>query len=378
MRLHDIHRGNVLGFAAVLAPTLGVFAPLMIAPLTILTILALLTLRFRQGAAAKLDRWPALIIGLLVVWTSFSLSWSINLDDSIVKWGLLAVNIAIVFFLIACGLDLAEHERRILRHFVLAGIAIGYAFIFFELATANAISQHVIGKDSNLATTVELFHRTDSVLFVFAWPAVAILWRRRTAFAAALIGLGFVAGYILPSASALIGYAAGTVVFLGALWAHRVVGAVLAATVFVSIMATPVSLGFVPFLDSQNWRQRTASINASLVHRLDIWNFTVERIAERPYLGWGFNAARVIPGGGEHYFLRDASQRVIGQGNRLPLHPHNGALQVWLELGLPGALGFSALFGLVALRAARGANRTNAAIALASEPAIDAKARSGH
>ena len=62
-------------------------------------------------------------------------------------------------------------------------------------------------------------------------------------------------------------------------------------------------------------------------HRLLIWSFTGDRIAERPLTGWGLDASRAIPGG------RDP----IRPGEAwMPLHPHNAALQLWLELGAPG------------------------------------------
>jgi O-antigen ligase len=49
------------------------------------------------------------------------------------------------------------------------------------------------------------------------------------------------------------------------------------------------------------------------------WSYAVERIAERPLAGWGLDASRAF-------------------SPHIQLHPHNGALQVWLELGLPGAV----------------------------------------
>jgi hypothetical protein len=65
-----------------------------------------------------------------------------------------------------------------------------------------------------------------------------------------------------------------------------------------------------------------------------IWSFVGERIAKRPLLCWGLDASRAIPGGKEE----------VRPGlSRLPLHPHNAALQLWLELGIPGAL-LSAFF----------------------------------
>ncbi len=364
MWLRKVHAGYVLGVAALLAPTLGVFGPLMIAPLTVITILSLLAIRFREGVSFRNDPWLISIFGFILLWTSASLFWSISYDEVLGKWLFLATVIATTFFLIASSPNVTKPERHILQRFVLAGVAIGCFLTFFELATTNTISRHLLGKDSAQAVTVDLFNRSDSVLFVFVWPAVAILWRKRIPVALALIGLGFIVGYILPSASALIGYTIGTSAFLAALWFPRIISTVMAVVVCLGILAAPLLPGTSPYLDAHYWRQETDNINASLVHRLDIWEFTAKRIAERPLNGWGFKAARSIPGGDEHYYLKDAKNRVIGQGNRLPLHPHNGALQVWLELGLPGALGFSALFGLAAIRAGRSTDRLNNTMAL--------------
>jgi O-antigen ligase len=56
---------------------------------------------------------------------------------------------------------------------------------------------------------------------------------------------------------------------------------------------------------------------------------------EKPLLGWGMDASRAMPGG---------KNIIFGEtGESLPLHPHNAALQFWLELGAIGA----ALFALV-------------------------------
>ena len=64
-------------------------------------------------------------------------------------------------------------------------------------------------------------------------------------------------------------------------------------------------------------------------HRMRIYDFTLERIAERPLFGWGMGTSRALPGG-----------KAKIDGDRLellPLHPHNGALEIWVELGVIGA-----------------------------------------
>jgi len=73
----------------------------------------------------------------------------------------------------------------------------------------------------------------------------------------------------------------------------------------------------------------------SLQHRLFIWNFTAERIVEKPVLGWGMNSAKFIPGGDRDIDVGSDQGRL--QWRALPLHPHNAILQWWLELGTVGA-----------------------------------------
>jgi len=60
-----------------------------------------------------------------------------------------------------------------------------------------------------------------------------------------------------------------------------------------------------------------------------IWSFVGDRIGEHPLRGWGLDSSRAIPGG---------SDPIRPNETWLPLHPHNAPLQIWLELGVPGAV----------------------------------------
>ena len=79
-------------------------------------------------------------------------------------------------------------------------------------------------------------------------------------------------------------------------------------------------------------------------HRLLIWSFVGDRIAEHPLRGWGLDSSRSIPGG---------SDPIRPDETWLPLHPHNAPLQVWLELGVPGAVLFALLGGWLWLAVGR-------------------------
>ena len=52
-------------------------------------------------------------------------------------------------------------------------------------------------------------------------------------------------------------------------------------------------------------------------------------------------------------------------GDAIPLHTHNGALQVWLELGLPGAVMVIALWLVLLRRVGAAADRVQRAAAAA-------------
>ena len=361
-----IHSGHVLGVAALLAPTAGIFAPMLVTPLVLLSLLGLIVLAFSQPSPFRSDRPLIAIICLILGWSVLSLFWTINLSDallkcvSIVGFGLFTV-VALLF-----GPQMVEHERHALRRFILAGMGLCLLFFFFEVVTDGAISRHLLGKITTSGSALAMFGLTPSLLLMFIWPSVTILWRSWPAIALGLIVLGFVAAYLLPSASATIGYVTGVAFFFVTLFAPRGARLFVATMVALIIIAGPFVPRIAPALDPAAIRESTSSQNPSFLHRLDIWAFTMRNINQRPLAGWGFNASRVVPDGDAHYYLRDRSGRVIGQGNRLPLHPHNGALQVWLELGLPGAIGIAALFALAALRSGRQTDPAGKAGALAA------------
>lgn len=84
-------------------------------------------------------------------------------------------------------------------------------------------------------------------------------------------------------------------------------------------------------------------INNSWKERLYILDFVHHKIAERPLLGWGYDASRTI---GQDTLSGFGNDRVI------PFHPHNLWAQVWLETGLIGLLLSAGLVAMVLTRIA--------------------------
>jgi O-antigen ligase len=142
-----------------------------------------------------------------------------------------------------------------------------------------------------------------------------------------------------------------------------------ATLLIVGFVAVTLIMPFsAPTGDTMLWlRQEAPSLRISAAHRLAIWRFTSDRIAEKPILGWGMDASRAMPGGNgraDVYMKLPPSFNL--SGNVMPLHPHNAILQWWIELGIVGAILGAGSFGSIAWRAGTGVRQTSRGVALAA------------
>jgi O-antigen ligase len=84
--------------------------------------------------------------------------------------------------------------------------------------------------------------------------------------------------------------------------------------------------------------------------RVGYWLHALERMGEHPWRGWGLEASRAF-------------------SPAIQLHPHNGAMQAWLELGVLGAGALALTWAFVFRRLARD-NRDLATCAAAGSAAV--------
>ncbi|RZI45183.1 O-antigen ligase family protein [Candidatus Finniella inopinata] len=84
----------------------------------------------------------------------------------------------------------------------------------------------------------------------------------------------------------------------------------------------------------------------SHIHRLYVWQFVSHKIPEKSLIGQGGDSSRASLVGGEQKTwstVNEEGKAVPIFSKAIPMHPHNLPLQIWLELGLVGALIMSAL-----------------------------------
>jgi O-antigen ligase len=306
--------GWVLCAAAVLTPLVAWLGPLAFAPL--MSLVGLLT--FPAVRIGPRDAPLALVLALALTWVGLSMFWSPvrphELED------MTGVKLALQAPLYWAAWSAARRAdavwaARAGRLFAW-GLAACGALMFIEALTGGAVYLHLreligdpIRPDLGRRNLAQ-----GSFALALLWPVAAVAGARSGASLWLAVpmaaGPALLAQLFLSDAPVL---ALGVVGLVGlAVWAWprkapNVLGAAAGAVVLLMpLLAAGVAGAGVRLPES--WAQRVS-----------YWGYAVERIAERPLAGWGLDASRAF-------------------SPHIQLHPHNGALQVWLELGLPGAV----------------------------------------
>jgi O-antigen ligase len=326
-----------LGVCALLLPPVLVLVPHGVAPIGALAGLcaAGLVAANPPYRFASL-RFPSAILAVLLLWGAASATWSLDPGRSLILDTRLAGLFAAALALAAAAGRVAAPRRLVT--FLIAGIAIGLALSGYDLLSNGGLS----GLVSVRAFQPFRLNQIAIGLAILLLPATAWLIERDRVMAA-LIAAALMAGtvFMLEDAAAKTALLASLPI-AALLYPWRASFMRLAAVVSViAVMTAPLTL---PRLAQAPGLLAAAdALKGSAGHRLLIWSFVGDRIAERPLTGWGLDAARAIPG---------SKEEVRPGMNRLPLHPHNAALQLWLELGAPGAVLFALFVGWLWLRLA--------------------------
>ena len=325
--------GAVLPTTALILPPLAVFAPLGDAPLLAVAALAMLALDGRRCLAGlgELESL-AILLAALGLWGTASASWSILPGHSLFEGGRFLLESAGGLAFLAWAFAAAEEERRRLVLALSLGIVLALLLLALERFGNEPITRWWVGIPSTQPLNLSRFDRGVTVLVLALWPllcAAAPLWWRAILLVA-VVGMAAV----MASATALLAALASLVAFTLAWLAPRsVAGAMMAGLLALSI-AIPIA---VPTYDTTiALHQQAPWIKWSGIHRLLIWRFAADRVAERPILGWGMDASREIPGGKVEFNDVLPTLHYPGGAQRLPLHPHDAVLQLQLELGIPG------------------------------------------
>jgi O-antigen ligase len=375
--------------AALLAPPVAVLQSKAMAPLALLCLAAILLPALLRPSRLRDKLRPmmlgatgrstlagaALLAGLaLGLWGAASALWAPEAGRA------LGAGLSLAALVVAAGLaaglvarDAAPH-RRALGLAVLAGLVLGLGAAGFDDLTGNGLRAAVRGLKtvppelafglkpaaSVMALLLPLLAGAPLPLrlrgaLLLCGGAVLLALPGDTAKLAALAGLGVVG---LTGLEALLHRpaTAGGPPRRSPRLVPRLLGIVLGF----AMLGVPALLG--PAIAAAG--PGIQRLPPSAVHRLVIWDFGLQRAAEHPVLGWGMEASRALPGGKENPAPAQLDRLQITRPDLrvwfaaprvevMPLHPHNGPLQVRLELGWVGSILAAAGLLLLGLACAR-------------------------
>ncbi|MGZ6011556.1 MAG: O-antigen ligase family protein [Caulobacteraceae bacterium] len=276
------------------------------------------------------DRSGVRILAALALWAAVSLAWSpapnLHLPHSLKALSRftvlhLALQLALssAFVTALARLDKAASNKALA--WIASGFLVAPTLLIEEGLTGAKLFQalpaliHQPVRDQWLPADLA---QGGYVTAVMVWPLGVALWRRKLwPLALALAAFPPVSMVVLRGVAPTAGLVISAPVFLLVLWAGRPAARALAAVTAAAMMTAPLVLLTVDRAGA--YARLGGKLAPSWSDRLRIWGFVAEQWARHPFRGAGLDASRTFP-------------------DQVPLHPHNGTLQLWFELGLPGAV----------------------------------------
>ena len=322
--------GLVLAALISALPPVAAYAP---KGTVVLAAAAAATLMFDAGVRARLRALPVpnvlWTLAPLMAWALVSLLWTPDPARALRLWGAVVALVAIGRVLVAGAGALSERERKRLGAILVLGGAVLIVIMAVENISGGLVIKLLKGsRGKGVDDFGAWVNPGNAILAVFALPLAAAAAERINLAAGAAMLAGAAAVVALGTSNAAqLAVTASIIGFLATVAGRRPFLVVFALSLVAGQLAAPWVVQHVA-----DWKTLHAFLiegSVSRAHRLVIWEFTTARIFEHPVIGWGLDASRFIPGAHDSAFA--------GYGEVLPLHPHNGFLQIWLELGGVGA-----------------------------------------
>ncbi len=295
---------------------------------------------FRQRRLPRLNGLVGLAVLPLLGYSAVTIAWTPVPADALQRIGELCG-----FFLVLAILAnlLPQLDGRTLRWLGTAmtiAVALGLATLAVEVFLDQPLRRltHGLSRQDTIADAV--LNRPSVLYAAFVWPAALYHWRYgRRWMAVALLGATAIILSGSSSQSAMMGFAVGLAGFGVAWMLPRSARRLAMAAVLIAVLGILPIARTLYSAGGTEWE----ALGVTARHRVEIWYFTTEFVAERPIFGHGMAASRAIENRGIQSQFQEPGQSII------PLHPHNVFLQVWLELGIVGAAAALA-FGLAVVR----------------------------
>ncbi len=281
-----------------------------------------------QGQRPRPDPILLALIGAVFAWALLSTLWAFAPGEAALLALRSGATLLVAVLLADCFAQLPPALARRALRWLLPGFALAFLLLLEERASGLAIMQRLAGVSYDGVRQLDHLNRSAMGLALMGFAAALQLWQvaaRWTAFA--LLALLIATLPFFSSSAALLASAVGLLLLGASLWRRHLGQGLLLAGLLLALPLMPL----VAWLQGTLHLAEAPWLGITAQARAYIWDFTLQRVLERPLLGWGMDAAPAMPNFGVQPFFK-FEDKVI------PLHPHSVGLQVWLDLGLVGVL----------------------------------------
>lgn len=289
---------------------------------------------FSTKTRQALDKGYLIFCAILGILWLASCAWSVNPEGSLEK---IVQTFPVLLFGAALFTLALRMDVDVLRPYLwVMPLCLGLTatLISIDLFYNMPIYRLTRGISSDTQTlSSAVMNRGIIVIILSLFGGVYFLWRAQTtrflrASIAILLLIAFFYMLVLTqSQSAQLAILAGFFVFVFFPYRWRVLYLPVLVILLMLLSAAPL-LGvylwesFHGYAHKYQWLQESYAAN-----RLEIWGFVSERIMQSIFVGHGLEATKLI-GAFDHV--------PVYQKNSTILHPHNFALQIWIEFGALG------------------------------------------
>lgn len=332
---------GAIGLTFCLMPLLAVAGGLGLAPVAFILGLAGWSLLLRSGHARDFVKQPWLLaLMALLLWCWITQFWSpYQVAKPLGNAAKLFIIVIGYCAIITAFQSLSPKLQNRFQNVFIIGAVIAVGITLIELSSGYKLSLLVDPVNANEAlwrrkADSELNLGRGILTYVQFLPVLILMLAvkfKHGIWAGAALAIGFMIAAILNDLilPPIVMIACGFVMILAWRFPKMVTRTVLAGVILLVLLGPFTGL-FAKMLSADT----LLSVPLSLEHRFRMWSYCWDLIAENPLFGHGFDASRTYQ---DTFLARNGRDIVI-----VSLHPHNAAIQIWLETGAIGA-GLAAL-----------------------------------
>lgn len=220
-------------------------------------------------------------------------------------------------------------------YFWMLPVGLSVAAILCSIEIYLDMPLHKIIRATSEAKTINSSVMNRGIVFAILcfFPAVAFIKsgiaERRVPLYILLIFSTLLMLFMTQSQSAQLAFLAGVIIFFAFPYRYDSSYTLLAGVIIAALLLTPLitQLMFYYFCFGaihMDWLKQGYA-----AHRMEIWDFVSRYAMQNPLYGYGIEATR---------YVEAFDHRYMEHKQPTALHPHNFAVQIWIEFGLLGAI----------------------------------------